>query len=184
MEEPPVETEAIGADLTPRQQRFVEEYLVDLNATQAAIRAGYSPKTANEQGSRLLSYASVSAAVLAGQKAKLDTTGITAERTLKEISRLAFQDPRAYWDADGNLKPITELNDDEAAAVASIEVLIKNAQAGDGKTDTVHKLQTWDKTKNLELLARHLGLLKDIIKVEGADAFVLRLQSARNRAKK
>jgi phage terminase small subunit len=63
--------------MTPRQQRFVEEYLVDLNATQAAIRAGYSARTANEQGARLLANASVAAAIQAAQQARSDRMQIT-----------------------------------------------------------------------------------------------------------
>ncbi|MGE0349824.1 terminase small subunit [Hydrogenophaga sp.] len=87
--------------LTPKQQRFVQEYLVDLNATQAAVRAGYSPKTAEQQGSRLLGNAKVAAAVAAGRKrlaAKLD---LTAEKVLADIERIANKAERAkrYGDA-------------------------------------------------------------------------------------
>ncbi len=87
--------------LTPKQQRFVQEYLVDLNATQSAVRAGYSPKTAEQQGSRLLGNAKVAAAVAAGRKrlaAKLD---LTAEKVLADIERIANKAERAkrYGDA-------------------------------------------------------------------------------------
>lgn len=87
--------------LTPKQQRFVQEYLVDLNATQAAVRAGYSPKTSEQQGSRLLGNAKVAAAVAAGRKrlaAKLD---LTAEKVLADIERIANKAERAkrYGDA-------------------------------------------------------------------------------------
>jgi len=67
--------------LTPKQKQFVAEYLVDLNATQAAIRAGYSVKTANEQGARLLAHVSVSAAT----KAAMDKRAAKAERTAAEV---------------------------------------------------------------------------------------------------
>ncbi|WP_231940655.1 terminase small subunit [Acidovorax sp. RAC01] len=80
--------------MTPKQQRFVDEYMVDLNATQAAIRAGYSAHTANEQGSRLLANVSVQAAISIARKAQQERTGITADRVLTEIALVAFADAR------------------------------------------------------------------------------------------
>lgn len=79
-------------DLTPKQQRFVDEYLVDLNATQAAVRAGYSARTANEQGARLLAKASVRAAVDAAKAQRSQRTGITAERVLADLFDIATAD--------------------------------------------------------------------------------------------
>ncbi|AOG22057.1 terminase small subunit [Acidovorax sp. RAC01] len=99
----PAPTKAIKIDsstdnadkgLTPKQQRFVDEYMVDLNATQAAIRAGYSAHTANEQGSRLLANVSVQAAISIARKAQQERTGITADRVLTEIALVAFADAR------------------------------------------------------------------------------------------
>ena len=71
--------------LTPKQKRFVEEYLVDLNATQAAIRAGYSARTANEQGARLSANVSVSSAIQAALEARAKEIGRTARDVLKDI---------------------------------------------------------------------------------------------------
>lgn len=79
--------------MTPKQQRFVLEYLVDLNATQAATRAGYSAHTANEQGARLLANASVAAAVAAGLEARAERTAITADAVLRQWWQLAVADP-------------------------------------------------------------------------------------------
>src|SRR5215469_1569992 len=76
--------------LTPKQSRFVEEYLVDLNGKQAAIRAGYSPKTAEVQASRLLRYAQVQAALKAAMEARSKRTQITADRVVTELAKLAF----------------------------------------------------------------------------------------------
>lgn len=75
----------MGDALNPRQATFVREYLVDLNATQAAIRAGYSERTANEQGARLLAHVSVSAAIKAGQDKRAERTDITADYVLRTI---------------------------------------------------------------------------------------------------
>lgn len=153
--------------LTPKQARFVAEYLIDLNATQAAIRAGYSRRTANEQGSRLLAKASVKAAVADGQAKQLGKADLTAVRVLEEMRRLAFSDLRQAFDEHGNLKPIQELSDETAAAVASVEVIIKNAAAGDKHTDTIHKLKVWDKPRVLEMLGKHFSLLTEQVQHSG-----------------
>src|SRR6185312_9125276 len=92
-----------------RRTRFVKEYLIDQNATRAAIAAGYSEKTAEVQGSRLLSDAKVRAEVDAANdkvNAKLD---LTVERVKQEIARLAFYDPAAFWNENGTAKPIHEI---------------------------------------------------------------------------
>src|SRR4051794_41809085 len=80
--------------LNDRQACFVAEYLVDLNATQAAIRAGYSARTANEQAARLLANVSVAAAIAEAQAARSRRTEVTADRVMLELARVAFGDPR------------------------------------------------------------------------------------------
>lgn len=154
--------------LTPKQERFVAEYLVDLNGAQAAIRCGYSPKTARVQGAKLLTLPNIAAAVAEGKARQLDKADLTASRVLEELRRLAFADPRALFDADGNLKPIQQLDAETASTIASFEVIKKNAAAGDGVIDTVHKIRTVDKTKALDSLAKHFGLLKEQIEHSGA----------------
>jgi phage terminase small subunit len=153
--------------MTPKQERFVAEYLIDGNATQAAIRSGYSAKTAQEQGSRLLSNAMVKAAIDAGQTKLLEKLDITAERVLREMGRLAFSDVSRLFNANGSLKPLHELTPDDSACIAGLEVIIKNAEAGDGHTDKVHKIKVWDKSKNLEMLGKHFGLFVEKMQVSG-----------------
>jgi len=153
--------------LTPKQQRFVAEYLVDLNATQAAIRAGYSPKTANEQGARLLAKASVTEAVQAGTAKQLQKLELTAEMVKARLATLAFQDVRKLFDEQGNLKPLHTLDDQAAAMVAGLEVVKKNVAAGDGVVDTVHKVKIVDPVKPLEMLAKHFGVLIERVEHEG-----------------
>ena len=142
--------------LNPRQQRFSEEYLVDLNAKQAAIRAGYSPRTAEVQGSRLLSNANVQRATAAGMAARSKRTEVAADRALLEIARLGFSDLRRLFHEDGRLKHPREWDDDTAASVASIEISTRNL--GDGVVEYIRKIKLWDKGKALEQLSRHLGL--------------------------
>ncbi|WP_440111752.1 terminase small subunit [Acidovorax sp. BL-A-41-H1] len=87
-------TDNADKGLTPKQQRFVDEYMVDLNATQAAIRAGYSRHTAGEQGCQLLAKLNIQAAISIARKAQQERTGITADRVLTEIALVAFADAR------------------------------------------------------------------------------------------
>lgn len=153
--------------MTPKQQRFVAEYLKDLNATQAAIRCGYSAKTAGAQGSRLLTNAEICAAVTAGTAKQLDTAELSAARVLEEIRRLALSDARSFFDEHGNLKPMKDWTAEQGAQVASFEVVKKNLAAGDGQTDTIHKFKVWDKPKSLEMLAKHFALLTENVHHDG-----------------
>jgi phage terminase small subunit len=153
--------------LTPKQERFVAEYLVDLNATEAAKRCGYSPQTAKQQGSRLLTNADVLEAIKARQSAQLDKVNLTAEMVKERLRIIGFQDIRKLFDQDGNLKPLHQLDDESAAMVAGVEVIKKNAAAGDGVIDTVHKVKVVDPVKSLEMLAKHFGLLTEKIEHSG-----------------
>src|SRR3546814_11679655 len=105
--------------ITEKQQRFAEEYLVDLNATQAAIRAGYSVRTAKQQGARLLTNADVAAAITEGRKRQQERTEITATRVAQEMARIEFGDIRQLFHEHGPLRPIPALV--EASAAASVE---------------------------------------------------------------
>ncbi len=145
--------------LTPRQARFVAEYLIDLNATQAAIRAGYSQKTAKQQGARLLTKADVGDAIAKGQAVRFRTAEITAERVLREARSLAFSSLQDLTDGDGNLLPIKDWPRDAAAAVSSVEIAKRHLVAGDGVPEDVVKIRLWDKTSSLRDLMKHLGLL-------------------------
>ena len=93
--------------------------------------------------------------------------GVNATRVLQEIARLGFTDMRQFFDEHGNLKAIKDLTADQGAALAGFEVIKKNAAAGDGVVDTVHKFKVWDKPKALEMLAKHLGLFVEKTEVTG-----------------
>jgi phage terminase small subunit len=103
----------------------------------------------------------VAAAVAAGAQRQLDKAELTAQMVKDRLRTLAFQDIRQLFDAKGNLRPLHELGDEAAAMVAGVEVIIKNAEAGDGVTDRVHKIKVVDPVKPLEMLAKHFGLLED-----------------------
>src|SRR5689334_21073978 len=143
--------------LNERQARFVAEYLVDLNATQAAVRAGYSAKTAYSAGERLLRNVEVAAAIAEAQAARSRRTEVTADRVVLELARIAFGDPRRVmsWGPGGvTLRSSAELADEEAAIVAEASQTVTEA----GGT---LRLKTVDKLGALRLLGQHLGMFAE-----------------------
>ena len=147
--------------LRARERRFVEEYLVDLKGEAAAIRAGYSPKTAKVQASQILTRLNVQAALEVGYKERQARTQRTADSTVSAIACLAHSDIRKFYDANGDLLPIHSLPDDLAACIASVEVVKRNLTSGDGKTERIWKIKLWNKVQALELLGRHQGLFRE-----------------------
>jgi phage terminase small subunit len=163
--------------MTPKQRRFIEEYLVDLNATQAAIRAGYSEKTAYAAGQRLLK--KVEAEIAAALAERSARTGVTADRVVMELARAAFADPRAVfsWGPGGvTLRDSSELTDDEAAIVA--EVSETRSETGGSI-----KAKLCDKIRALELLGRHLGMFTDKQQVEMSGSVGVNVFDPQTRAK-
>lgn len=150
-------------DLNPRYQRFVDEFVADSNGTQAAIRAGYSERTAAQQASRLLKNVKIAAAIAEARKTVAERLGITAERVLTEYARLAFFDIRKAFDDEGRLKSIHDLDDDTAAAISGIET--EDLYEGKGESrehvGRLHKIKHSDKKAALDSIAKHIGLLKD-----------------------
>jgi phage terminase small subunit len=164
--------------LTPKQERFVGEYLKDLNATQAAIRAGYSPSSAAEIGYENLRKPQIASAISEAFKARAERTRVEGDRVVLELARNGFSDMReiASWGADGiTYKASGELTDDAAATVAEItETVTPTADGGERRTRTV-KLHS--KLKALELLGRHLGIFTDKVQmVPPPEGFTIRLK--------
>ena len=149
------------AKLTEKQKRFAEEYLVDLNATQAAIRAGYSPDTANEQGSRLLANVNVKSTVDKMIAERSRRTGINADRVIREIAKIAFVNAGEIVDLDTALL-MDKISDDDMAAIQSVKVKTF------GEDGVEREVKLADKLKALELLGKHLGLFKDKLEVDGS----------------
>ena len=145
--------------LTPKQKCFVEEYLVDLNATQAAIRAGYSERTADVQGPRLLGNVRVRDALQEAFQKRSKRTDITADRVLQEYARIGFGDIREVveWEADKvTMKPSEDLTDDVAAAIGEVQ------QTSNGDL----KVKLHSKVTALDAMAKHLGMFVDRHQVE------------------
>lgn len=158
--------------LSPNQQRFVDEYLVDLNATQAAIRAGYSAKTAEQQGPRLLGNAGVRAAIDARVAKRSERVEVKADDVLRELLRLGMSDPAGAFDDAGNLLPIRQMPLEVRRAIAGVEV------RKDENGAVITKVKWWDKTKGLDLLGRHLRLFVDRTEVTGSDGGPLAVTDA------
>ncbi|MSQ98316.1 MAG: terminase small subunit [Xanthomonadales bacterium] len=152
----------MNSKLTPKQRTFCEEYLVDLNATQAAIRAGYSKKTAKETGCENLSKPNIQDAIRTAMDERSLRTRITVDRVLAEIAKIGFSDIREIFTADDKLRSIADLPDDIAAAVQSIEVAVRPTGLADDDGfkdgELVYKIKLSDKLKGLELLGKHLGM--------------------------
>jgi phage terminase small subunit len=140
--------------MTPRQQRFVEEYLIDLNATQAAIRAGYSKKCAKVEGHRLLTYAAVSEAVAKKQQKRLTSLAVSGERVVTELSRIGFADlTKAVYVEHGCLivKDTADIPEDLRPAIAEISETVS-------KHGRTIKVRLHDKVAALLALAKHTGV--------------------------
>lgn len=156
--------------LTQKQSLFVAEYLIDLNATQAAIRAGYSTKTAAVIGFENLTKPNIQAAIDAAMKARAQRTEVTQDRVLAEFAKLAFLDPRRFYDENGTLIPVHLLPEEVAAALSGMDVIIeRDGFDGEGnpKFNDVKKIKFADKKGALDSCARHLGMFTDKIEHSG-----------------
>lgn len=152
------------ATLTPKRERFVQEYLIDLNATQAAIRAGYSRRTAEQQGSRLLRYAQVAAAVRAGRQAQAARLQMTADEVLEELAVIARSDIGDVLDfgsEDGapRFRPVNTITPRARRAISAVKVKRYVEGGGeDARTVEIVEFKLWSKDAALARLASHHGI--------------------------
>ncbi len=161
--------------MTPKQASFVAEYLVDLNATQAAIRAGYSPKTAGQIGDENLKKPEIAAALQEAMKAREQRTEITQDRVLRELARIGFADIRKVvkW-GEG-----TALVDPETGSTVVVnDVALIGSEAIDedtalaiseiSQTAQGLKIKMHDKKGALVDIGRHLGMFLDRTEISGS----------------
>ena len=169
-------------ELTSKQRRFVSEYLLDLNATQAAMRAGYSEKNARGQASRLLTKANIKVAVAEGERRQLKAADVEKDRILQELKAIAFVRPtRSMLDEDGRILPPSEWPEDVHAAVKSYDAVTKNVTAGDGHQDKVIRASFWNKVGCLELLGKHFGVAQEDTETKMHEEIALALDQGRER---
>lgn len=166
-----------GGRISPKQKRFIQEYLVDLNATQAAIRAGYSERSAKQHADVMLSRPHIAAAVAKAQEKRAERTEITQDMVLRELAKIGFSDIRKVvrWgnttvrkevDDEGNeievpyhgiaLVDSSEIDDDTAAAIAEV------SQGKEGL-----KVKLYDKARTLVDIGKHIGMFKEKVQIEG-----------------
>ena len=139
--------------LTAKQKRFVDEYLVDFNATQAAIRAGYKANTAHVIGAENLRKPKIAEEIARRQKDLQRRTEVTQERVVKELARIAFADASVVCVTD-----FDNLTEDQRAAIQGIK-----------PTNFGWEIKLCDKLKALELLGRHIGMFNDKLSLSGTD---------------
>lgn len=147
-------------DAEHRRKLFVEAYLTNSgNAGEAARAAGYSAKTSHAAGCRLLKHVQVATLLKQRRAFVIEKMELTTERTLREIARLAYVDPRKFFHADGRPKEITELDDDTAAALAGMEVTEEWTGSGADRqiAGVTKKYKLADKNAALEKAMKHLG---------------------------
>lgn len=138
-------------ELNPKQKAFCREYIIDHNGTQAAIRAGYSERTAKQIGSALLTKIYIQSEVGRLEGKIIKATELTAKRILEELMRIAFVDPSGIYHANGTLKTFGELTEDQTRAIAGVDY----TKTGQMK----YKLN--DKIAALDKLGKHLKLFTD-----------------------
>lgn len=152
--------------ITPRQRRFVEEYLVDMNGRQAAIRAGYTATTAHVQAAKMLKKDNITAAVTAGIALRSHRTEVEAEAVLRRLWQMANFDIRKLFKDDGSMKAITELDDETALGVVSIKVV--ELKDGDGNVRGYSKeARLVDLRAVLVDVGRHLGMFDAKLRISG-----------------
>ena len=155
-----------------RRDRFCQEYIVDLNGKKAAIRAGYSPRSAEVTASRLLSQDKVRARITELQAERAERTEISADRVVAELAKLGFSNMLDYLRVDAHGDPVLDLSDltrDQAAAIK--EWTIETYTDGHGEEALGVKrvkFKLEDKLGALTTLGRHLGIFNDRLEVRGS----------------
>lgn len=156
------------AKLTEKQRRFVDEYLIDLNATQAAIRAGYSVKTANEQGSQNLAKLSIQQAIAEQMAERSKRTGINQDRVVLELAKIALVKMTDIVDSQGRIK--SDASPDDLACIESVKYKESESDTG---SSVEREVKIASKLKALELLGKHLGMWNDKLDVNITQPIVI-----------
>jgi phage terminase small subunit len=149
-------------ELTPKIKRFCEEYIKDFNGLQAAIRAGYSKKTAKEQASQLLTKLNVQDYLSILKKGLSDKNEGLTQQVIDELKKIGFANIQDYIDEGNEIKDISKITRDKAAAVESIKKTVTEfggSGQDSGKKSSI-QFKLYDKISALEKLGRHLGIFE------------------------
>lgn len=147
--------------LTAKQKLFADEYLIDLNATQAAIRAGYSPDTAKEIGCENLTKPNIRACIDRATAERSRRTGINQDRVLQELARIAFVNAPDVIDTS-TATVRADATKDDTAAILSVKVKKSTSDSGEM---VEREIKMADKIKALELLGKHLGMYQNNLSI-------------------
>jgi phage terminase small subunit len=149
-------------ELTPKIKRFCEEYIKDLNGTQAAIRAGYSKKTAKEKASQLLTKVNVQDYLFQLKKGLSDKNEGLAQQVIDELKKIGFCNIQDFISDGNEIKDLTKISRDKAAAVESIKKTTTELNGGENSSGSKTSIQfkLYDKLSALEKIGRHLGIFE------------------------
>ncbi len=150
-----------------KQDIFIQEYFIDFNASQAAIRAGYTIKSAGSTGPKLLKIPRIAAALEEERARRAENSKVSIARVVEELAKIAFFDPRKLYDRSGNLIPVCKLDDATAANIGGVKV--SQISSSGGVLTEEKELKFLDKKGSLDSLMRHLGGFVDKTQVTGAD---------------
>lgn len=156
--------------MTAKQKRFCEEYLIDLNATQAAIRAGYSAASAQQIATENLSKPVIKARIEEAMAERSRRTGVTSDRVVRELARVAFVNADDLIDTS-NATIRDTASEDDRACISAVKVKISS---GENSSTVEREIRMYDKLRALELLGKHLGMFTDKVEVGGAAVGCLR----------
>ena len=170
--------------LTAKQERFCHEYLIDGNATQAAIRAGYEKRNADVVGPRLLGKVGIKKRIEDLNRKRLDRVDIRAEDILRELRRVAFYDLRDLTEGEGNIRPIHELPEDIRRALGGVKIEALFAGRGEERLQIgqIRDYHLLDKVRCLIKLGEHVGLFRKTLELTDSTT-AERLRRARERAR-
>lgn len=154
--------------LTKKQQLFVDEYLIDLNATQAAIRAGYSVESARDIGCENLTKPNIQQAIAEKMAERSKRTGVNQDRVVLELAKIAFVKMTDVVDRNGRIKE--DATEDDLSCIESIKYKESDNQYG-GSIEREVKVAS--KLKALEMLGKHLGMWNDKVDVNVAIPVVI-----------
>jgi phage terminase small subunit len=159
--------------LTLRQERFIDALVKCGNQREAAIAAGYSPKSAAFVASKLMKNANVRSEYEKRKAAWVPSVKVDVDDVVREAATLAFADATSIFDHEGQLLPVPRWPARARRSVASIDIMTKKGMPGEDPTHRVLKVKFHDKSRSLELLARYLGMLVERREVGGPGAFAV-----------
>lgn len=157
--------------LLPKQERFAQEFLIDLNQTQAAIRAGYSKRCAANSAFKLMQNERIRRRIQILMNRRADRVEIDQDTVLQECAIVALSDIGELFDQRGTLKAIWDVPEITRRAISSVEVVTRTLPDGSGGADIeyVHKIKLWDKMSGLDKLGKHLKLFDRAAETDAED---------------